>query len=106
MILHAAFGASSGISKATVYADIMIDRVKRISERLDATMPGPEGVAKTIYKAAIDRSPRLRYAPYGRAYLLMHAILPDTLWRNLINNWMLGETGRQTQRISYKGFGN
>lgn len=33
------------------YAD-MIARVKGISERLDATMPGPEGVAKTIIQGS------------------------------------------------------
>ncbi|MBD2775091.1 SDR family oxidoreductase [Iningainema tapete] len=73
----------------------MIERVKSVSERLDATLPGPKGVAKTIYRAAVDRTQKLRYAPYGQAYLLMHAILPDALWRTIISNWMLGETGKK-----------
>lgn len=71
------------------YADL-VDRVKQFSARLNDSLPAPTGVAKTIYQAATDRSERLRYAPDGEAYLLMHAILPDWLWRFIIRRIMFG----------------
>jgi NAD(P)-dependent dehydrogenase (short-subunit alcohol dehydrogenase family) len=72
-----------------LYADL-VDRVKQFSEQLNDSLPEPEGVAKTIYRAATDRSHRLRYSPYGEAYLLLHSILPDRLWRCLVTRMMLG----------------
>jgi NADP-dependent 3-hydroxy acid dehydrogenase YdfG len=71
------------------YTD-QVERVKQFTEGLNDSLPGPEGVAKEIYRAAIDRSGRLRYAPHGRAFLLMHAILPDLLWRSLVRRMMFG----------------
>ncbi len=71
------------------YADL-VERVKQFSDRLNDSLPAPDGVAKTIYRAATDRSDRLRYAPHGRAYLLLHSLLPDRLWRSLISRSMLG----------------
>jgi len=49
------------------YTDL-VDRVKGFSEGLNDSLPGPEGVAKTIYRAANDRSGRLRYSPHGEAF--------------------------------------
>jgi NADP-dependent 3-hydroxy acid dehydrogenase YdfG len=71
------------------YTDL-VERVKRFSEGLNDSLPSPEGVAKTIYRAANDRSERLRYSPHGEAFLLMHAILPDSLWRSLVTRMMFG----------------
>ncbi len=71
------------------YTDL-VERVKQFSEGLNDSLPGPEGVAKTIYRAAKDRSERLRYSPHGEAFLLMHAILPDSLWRSLVTHMMFG----------------
>lgn len=73
------------------YTD-MVNQVKGFSERMNDSLPSPEGVAKAIYRAANDRSGKLRYSPHGEAYLLAHAILPDKLWRSLIANVMLGKT--------------
>ncbi|GAB1545137.1 hypothetical protein NUACC21_78130 [Scytonema sp. NUACC21] len=67
----------------------MASRMKQFSEKVNDLLPGPEGVAKVIYRAAIDRSPRLRYSPYGEAFLLLHALLPDLMWRSLIEIMML-----------------
>ena len=68
----------------------LIDRVKQFSESLNHSLPGPGGVAKAIYKAANDRSERLRYSPYGEAFLRVHAVLPDFLWRSLVTRMMFG----------------
>jgi NAD(P)-dependent dehydrogenase (short-subunit alcohol dehydrogenase family) len=67
-----------------------VERVKQFTEGLNDALPGPEGVAKAIYRAANDRSGRLRYSPHGEAFLLLHAILPDFLWRSLVRRMMFG----------------
>ncbi len=73
------------------YADA-INQVKRFSQNINNSLPAPEGVAKTIYRAASDRSDRLRYSPHGGAFLLLHALLPDQLWRSLVKSTMLGKS--------------
>jgi NAD(P)-dependent dehydrogenase (short-subunit alcohol dehydrogenase family) len=71
------------------YTDL-VEGVRQFSESLNDSLPAPEGVAKAIYRAATDRSDRLRYAPHGRAYLLLHSLLPDRLWRSLVTRMMFG----------------
>ncbi|MEA5569354.1 hypothetical protein VB693_28560, partial [Anabaena sp. UHCC 0399] len=71
---------------------VMVERMKSFSKKLDASLPDPEGVARIIYRAAIDRSGRLRYSPHGEAYFWLHALLPDRVWRSLIENMMLGKS--------------
>ncbi|MBD2595712.1 SDR family oxidoreductase [Nostoc spongiaeforme FACHB-130] len=73
------------------YTD-MVYQVKSFNEKINDSLAAPEGVAKTIYRAASDRSARLRYSPYGEAFLVLHAILPDKLWRSLVETVMLRTT--------------
>lgn len=73
-----------------VYTD-MIHQVKDFSEKINDSLPEALGVAKTIYRAASDRSGRLRYSPHGEAFLILHKILPDIIWRSLVAKMMLGE---------------
>lgn len=72
------------------YTD-MVERVRDFMEKIDDSLPEPLGVAKTIYRAAEDRSGKLRYSPYGEAFLILHKILPDRIWRSLVANMMLGK---------------
>ncbi|MBK1989553.1 SDR family oxidoreductase [Sphaerospermopsis aphanizomenoides BCCUSP55] len=69
----------------------MINNLQQFTKKLDDYLAPPEGVAKTIYRAATDQSARLRYSPYGEAYFFLHAILPDQLWRSLVGKIMLGK---------------
>ncbi len=69
----------------------MIHRVKDFSDKINDSLPSPLGVAKAIYRAANDRSGRLRYSPHGEAFLILHKILPDRVWRSLVANMMLGK---------------
>lgn len=70
------------------YTEI-VDRVQQFGKKVNDSLPEPLGVAKTIYKAACDRSKKLRYSPYGETLLFLHAILPDRLWRLLVETTML-----------------
>lgn len=62
------------------YADRMLAALKR-SERLMGSPP--EKVARIIYRAATDGSPRLRYPAGGLAgpTILLRRLLPDALFR-------------------------
>ena len=68
-----------------------IDRVQRFMHKINDSLPGSDGVAKAIYRAATDRSGRLRYSPHGELFLLLHALLPDRLWRSFVETVMLGK---------------
>jgi NAD(P)-dependent dehydrogenase (short-subunit alcohol dehydrogenase family) len=83
------------IHRGTVWADHpdyadQVAQVRLFSDRLNSRLPGPDGVARTIYRAACDRSGRLRYAPHGEAFLWLHRLLPDRAWRSLVAALMLG----------------
>jgi NAD(P)-dependent dehydrogenase (short-subunit alcohol dehydrogenase family) len=83
------------IDRGTTWAshpdyDNLAAGVQKFMGSLNNSLPGPAGVAKTIYRAAIDRSGRLRYSPYGEAFFFLHAILPDRWWRSLIARLMMG----------------
>ncbi|MBW4471090.1 MAG: SDR family oxidoreductase [Stenomitos rutilans HA7619-LM2] len=67
----------------------MINQVKQFMTRINDTLPEPDSVAKAIYRAATDRSDRLRYSPHGELFLLLHTLLPDRIWRSLVERMML-----------------
>lgn len=58
----------------------MIEMTKRLNDNL----PDPEAVARVIYRAACDRSDKLRYPAQPGSYLLMRRVLPDRLWRAVV----------------------
>jgi NAD(P)-dependent dehydrogenase (short-subunit alcohol dehydrogenase family) len=64
--------------------DVMANRMLKMYESRANQLPEPEGVARIIFKAATDRSARLRYPVHHFPYLLMRQVLPDFLWRRLL----------------------
>ena len=56
--------------------------------REDERAPGPEAVAKAVYRAATDPSDRLRYPVRGRFILALNSIVPDAMWRSLMTGGM------------------
>jgi NADP-dependent 3-hydroxy acid dehydrogenase YdfG len=69
----------------------IVTQVKQFMQNINDSLPKPTGVAKAIYRAATDRSERLRYSPNGEIFLLLHALLPDRLWRSLVETMMLNK---------------
>jgi NADP-dependent 3-hydroxy acid dehydrogenase YdfG len=67
----------------------LIAQVQKFMYKLNDSLPEPTGVAKAIYRAATDRSQRLRYSPHAEIFLLLHSLLPDHLWRLLVKTIML-----------------
>jgi NAD(P)-dependent dehydrogenase (short-subunit alcohol dehydrogenase family) len=53
-------------------------------EYSDRRAPTAEPVAEAIYRAATDRSARLRYPVRARFMLAMHAMLPSAIWRGVM----------------------
>jgi NADP-dependent 3-hydroxy acid dehydrogenase YdfG len=73
-----------------------IDRVQEFMDKINDILPEPAGVAKAIYRAATDRSSRLRYSPHAEMLLLLHSLLPDRLWQSLVKTMMLGKSRSQS----------
>jgi NAD(P)-dependent dehydrogenase (short-subunit alcohol dehydrogenase family) len=68
--------------------DRQFDNFMAWAMREDEKAPGCEAVAEVIFKAATDKSDRLRYPVQGRLALLMYALLPDAVWRSLMAGGM------------------
>ncbi len=60
----------------------------------DDAAPGPKPVAKVIFQAANDASPRLRYMVNGRMILALSRIVPDAIWRSLLGGGMTRQPKR------------
>jgi NAD(P)-dependent dehydrogenase (short-subunit alcohol dehydrogenase family) len=69
-----------------------IDTIQKFMSKINDRLPEPDGVAKAIYRAATDRSSRLRYSPNGEIVMFLHGLLPDRLWYLLVKSIMLGKT--------------
>lgn len=67
---------------------------RAMSERMNAGLPGPERVAEVIFRAATDGTARLRYRAAAGPYPLMHALLPDAIWRRLVGMALRRQAGR------------
>jgi NAD(P)-dependent dehydrogenase (short-subunit alcohol dehydrogenase family) len=68
---HAAYEPQAGNMRAWV-------------EHNDRRAPSAEPVAAAIYRAATDTSSRLRYPVKGRLLLAIHALLPNGVWRAMM----------------------
>jgi NAD(P)-dependent dehydrogenase (short-subunit alcohol dehydrogenase family) len=64
--------------------DKMAARMLKLYQDRMSKLPGAEGVARTIFKAAIDRSEKLRYPVHHFPYLSLRKVLPDFVWRRLL----------------------
>ncbi len=72
-----------------------LSHFRAMTRSLDANLPGPEGVAEVILRAATDGTRRLRYPAKPGPYLLMHSLLPDNLWRTLITTALRSQAGQR-----------
>lgn len=73
-------GRSLTVATNDVYAS-SIDKAMAIAEKYVDSLPGPEKVAKVIYRAATDNSRRLRYRAKPGAFLFVKTVLPDRAMR-------------------------
>lgn len=61
-----------------------IEAGKSMAVDLLEGMPTPDKVAEVVYRAATDRTDRLRYLAKPGPYIALYRLLPDRLWRNMI----------------------
>jgi NAD(P)-dependent dehydrogenase (short-subunit alcohol dehydrogenase family) len=66
--------------------DNFVKKAEQVTTDAASTAPGPEVVAKTIFKAATDTSSKLRYPVGGQGPLLLRIrkMLPDWLWFGIV----------------------
>jgi NAD(P)-dependent dehydrogenase (short-subunit alcohol dehydrogenase family) len=72
----------------TAYDDF-VGRALPNLQRAGASAPGPEVVAKTIFKAATDGSSRLRYPVNAAGILALRQLLPTRLFMALVKKIIL-----------------
>lgn len=59
--------------------------MQRLMGEVDRYAPGPEAVARTIIKATLDGSAKLRYPAKPGPLLFLHRMLPDAAWRSMLS---------------------
>lgn len=60
--------------------------LRKMTAALDRNLADPRDVAKVILRAANDPSDRLRYLAKPGPYVMLHRILPDRIWRGMIQS--------------------
>lgn len=78
------FGTRSIETVLTPPYDVMADRMLKLYQDRMSKLPKPEGVARAIFRAATDQSETLRYPVHHFPYLPMRQVLPDFVWRRLL----------------------
>ncbi|HTJ63077.1 MAG TPA: SDR family oxidoreductase [Alphaproteobacteria bacterium] len=76
-------GASTDWAEHEAYKDDL-KKFRTMSDRMNAGLPAPDIVAKTIFRAATDGTERLRYPVANGPIPWLHRILPDAVWRGLL----------------------
>lgn len=71
-----------------------IEGAKAMSNNLVDGSPEPIKVAKVVYRAANDRFDRLRYLAKPGPYVTLYNMLPDFIWRRLIEGALRGQAQR------------
>ena len=81
-------GVKTGFSHTWVRNPLYNPALDRLIDKMTVgatKAQGPEGVAQTIFRAATDLSPRLRYTANGSGPLiLLNRLLPPSLWRRMV----------------------
>jgi hypothetical protein len=69
--------------------DGFVARAMPAMQKAGADAPGPEIVARTIYRAATDGSRRLRYPANSASILMLRRILPTSMFMGLVKRLIL-----------------
>ena len=64
--------------------DNFVNRAMPRMQKAGASAPGPEVVARVIFKAVTDGSWRLRYAANGAALLALRRLIPESWFRTMM----------------------
>jgi hypothetical protein len=64
--------------------DNYVARAMPTLQKANETAPGPEVVARVIYKAVTDGSWKLRYSANGALFLALRRIFPESIFRSVV----------------------
>lgn len=69
--------------------DAFVAKAMPNMQKAGETAPGPQSVAKVIWKAATDGSARIRYQANSGAILRLRKLLPDRLFMAMVRSAVL-----------------
>jgi len=98
------FSGSSMIKTPHPAYHALMSGFEKASLSMEERLPGPEKVAKMIYRAATDDSSRLRYPVITFPFLTMRKIFGPRIWSGLIRMWVrsiLKNASAQTVQSSF-----
>jgi NADP-dependent 3-hydroxy acid dehydrogenase YdfG len=98
------FGGSSMIKTAHPAYHALMSGFEKASSSMEARLPGPEKVAKMIYRAATDNSSRLRYPVIAFPFITIRKVLGARIWTALMGMWvrsMVKNTSAQASKSSF-----
>ena len=73
------------ISKPGLTAyDNYVARAMPALQKANETAPGPEVVARVIYKAVTDGTWKLRYSANGALFLALRRLFPESVFRAVV----------------------
>jgi NADP-dependent 3-hydroxy acid dehydrogenase YdfG len=82
------FSGSSMIkTRHPAYQDLM-SSFEKVASSMEPRLPGPEKVAKMIYRAAIDGSSRLRYPVIAFPMITIRKLFGARIWTALMSLWV------------------
>lgn len=81
------FGGSSLVETPHPAYHALSAGMAQSMDKIAASAPGPEKVAEVIYKAATDRSSRLRYPVLAFPVLLIRGVVGARIWSSLMLMW-------------------
>jgi short-subunit dehydrogenase len=82
------FGSSSMIKTPHPAYHALMDGFEKAANSIGPRLPGPEKVAKMIYRAATDKSSRLRYPVIAFPMITIRKLFGARIWTALISLWV------------------
>jgi NAD(P)-dependent dehydrogenase (short-subunit alcohol dehydrogenase family) len=82
------FSGSSIIKTPHPAYQTLMGGFEKASSSMEARLPGPEKVAKVIYRAATDNSSRLRYPVIAFPFLTIRKIFGARIWTSMMSMWV------------------
>jgi len=82
------FSGSSMIKTPHPAYQALMSGFEKAASAMEARLPGPEKVTKMIYRAATDRSSRLRYPVIAFPFMTIRKLFGARIWMALIGMWV------------------
>jgi len=98
------FSGSSMIKTPHPAYHALMSGFENASRAMEARLPGPEKVAKMIYRAATDNSSRLRYPVIAFPLITIRKLFGARIWTALISMWVRSMLKNESAHASKSSF--